>query len=394
VVSPRSRATLAYVAAFAAIGAAFPYLPVHYRALGLDLAAIGALGALWAAASLVAAPAWGALTDRLPRSRVLLPAAALLSAAAALGLSQAHDLPAVAIGVAAVAGATSGVTPMLDARTLDILGDDRGQFGRIRAWGSISFIVSTVCVGLIMDRWGDDALFAVYVPMYVVTAVVALWLPRSRRSSATGSLRAGASRVIRAPGMAVFLAAALLTWTSVVLINSFLSVRLVDLGAPAGLVGMAWVVGSIVEVPIMFAFPRLAARFGAHRLLLLGAVFFAVRGCLYVLADRPDLLVAGGMLEGAGFGLFFVASVGYVAELAPRGRIATAQGVHSAMAFGVAAVIGAALGGAIATAITIPGLFAVGAVASVISVGVLALALRAAPRAAPTGPAPVDSTVG
>jgi len=390
-VSPRVRATLAYVAAFAAIGAAFPYLPVHYRALGLDLAAIGALGALWAGTSLVASPAWGAVTDRLPRSRALLPIAALLAAAAALGLSQAHDFTGVAIGVACVAAATSGVTPMLDARTLDILGDDRGQFGRIRAWGSISFIVSTVCVGLAMDRWGSGALFAVYVPMYVVTAFVALWLPRSRRPAATGSLRAGATRVVRAPGMAIFLAAALLTWTSVVLINSFLSVRLVDLGAPAGLVGAAWVVGSIVEVPIMFAFPRLAARFGAHRLLLLGAVFFAVRGCLYVLADRPELLVAGGTLEGAGFGLFFVASVGYVAELAPRGRTATAQGVHSAVAFGIAAVIGAALGGAIATAVTIPGLFAVGAVASVISVGVLAMALRAAPHGPRDVAAPVDS---
>ena len=383
--SPTSRATLAYVAAFAAIGAAFAYLPVHYRALGLDLAAIGALGALWAGMALVASPAWGAVTDRLPRSRALLPGAALLSAAAALGLSQAHDLAGVAIGVACVAAATSGVTPMLDARTLDILGDDRAQFGRIRAWGSASFIVSTLAVGLLIDRWGTGALFAVYVPTYVATALVTLWLPRSRRSSASGTLRAGASRVIRAPGMATFLAAALLTWTAVVLVNSFLSVRLVDLGAPAGLVGMAWIVGAIVEVPIMFAFPRLAARFGAHRLLVLGAAFFALRACLYTLADRPEMLVAGGTLEGAGFGLFFVASVGYVAELAPRGRIATAQGLHSAVAFGIASVIGAAAGGAIATAITIPGLFGVAAIASVVSVGVLAVALRRAPQTARGG---------
>ena len=133
--SPRVRATLAYVAAFAAIGAAFLYLPVHYRALGLDLAAIGALGALSAGTSLVASPAWGAVTDRLPRSRAVLPIAALLSAAAALGLPQARDLPGVALGVACVAAATSGVTPMLDARTLEILGVDRGEFGRIRGGG-------------------------------------------------------------------------------------------------------------------------------------------------------------------------------------------------------------------------------------------------------------------
>ena len=144
----------------------------------------------------------------------------------------------------------------------------------------------------------------------------------------------------------------------------------------------------------MFACPRLAARFGSHRLLLLGAAFFAVRGCIYVLADRPEMLVAGSTLEGAGFGLFFVASVGYVAELSPKGLTATAQGVHSAVAFGIAAVIGAALGGAIATAITIPGLFAVGAMSSVVSVAVLALALRAAPHATRPVTVPADSAAG
>lgn len=389
--SPRSRATLAYVAAFAAVGANFPYLPIHYRELGLDLAAIGALSALWAAAALAAAPAWGSVTDRMPRSRVILPLAALLAALAAAGLSQARDITTIAIGVALVAAATAGVTPMLDARTLDILGDDRAQYGRIRAWGSLSFVVATAAVGVMVEAFGTEALFAVWVPSLLVTALIALGLPRSRRASATGSIWAGASRVVRAPGLGPFLLAAFVLWASITAVSSFLSVRLFDLGAGAEMVGGAWVVGSIVEVPIMFAFPRLAARFGAHRLLIVGAVFFAARSILYALAGAPVVLVAGASLEGVGYGLFFVGSVGYVAELAPKGRIAMAQGVHSGLAFGLASITGAAVGGAIATAITIPGMFAVTAVVSCAAVGGVVLALRTAPRRIRGIPVPVDS---
>ena len=49
------------------IGAAFPYLPVFYRDLGLTLAEIGVLTAIQAAVQLLLAPVWGGLADRFPR---------------------------------------------------------------------------------------------------------------------------------------------------------------------------------------------------------------------------------------------------------------------------------------------------------------------------------------
>ena len=46
---PIWRAASTYIVYFVAVGAAYPYLPVHYRALGLDLGTIGLLAALAAA---------------------------------------------------------------------------------------------------------------------------------------------------------------------------------------------------------------------------------------------------------------------------------------------------------------------------------------------------------
>ena len=68
------RILLAYLIYFAAIGAAFPYLPVFYRDIGLGLEQIGILTALQAAIQLLLAPVWGGLADRFPQTRLTLPA--------------------------------------------------------------------------------------------------------------------------------------------------------------------------------------------------------------------------------------------------------------------------------------------------------------------------------
>ena len=77
------RIFVAYLVYFVALGAAFPYLPVYYRQLGLGLTEIGLLTALQAGIQLVLAPVWGGLGDRFPRSRATLPLAALVATAGA-----------------------------------------------------------------------------------------------------------------------------------------------------------------------------------------------------------------------------------------------------------------------------------------------------------------------
>src|SRR4051794_41983490 len=73
------RILLAYLVYYAAIGAAFPYLPVFYRGIGLGLAEIGVLTAIQATVQLLLAPVWGGLADRFPRTRLTLPLAAVVA---------------------------------------------------------------------------------------------------------------------------------------------------------------------------------------------------------------------------------------------------------------------------------------------------------------------------
>jgi PPP family 3-phenylpropionic acid transporter len=372
---PIRRAALTYAVYFTAIGASWAFLPVYFRDLGLGLATIGLLSAFSAGIQLVASPAWGLLSDRYPRSRAGLPAAALVAAAGASLLALTGGSPALPIAVAVMALGVAGIGPILDARTLELLGDRASRYGEVRAIGSLVFVAVTLAVGPLMDRAGSVVLFAVYVPTLLGTALVGLSLPRSgTRHSPTA--RRGVRAVVAAPGMAAFLGGALLTWALISAVNAFYSIQIVSLGGSTQLVGLTWAIGAAVEVPVMWSNRQLTARIGVGNVLVLGAMAYACRAAVASALPEAGQLVALAPLEGLGFGLLFPASIGFIARRAPAGLSATAQGVFSAT-LGLSTIVGSALAGLIAGATTIGVLFAVSAVGGFAGAGLLALATRA-----------------
>lgn len=384
------RILVAYLVYFVALGAAFPYLPVYYRDLGLGLEQIGALTAVQAAVQLVFAPVWGGLADRFPRTRVTLPLAAAVAAVGAAVLFLAADFSGVLVGSLILFGGISGIGPTLDSRTLETLGPEkRGRYGEVRAFGSLAFVLATLGVGFLLDAEGAEALFWVYVPFLVATAAVTAAIPR-RGTGTTRSvnLLRGAGQFLATPGMALFFIGFTVVWAALAAMNAFYSIQIVALGGSAGLVGIAWSFGTAIEVPFMYAFPRIAGRFGTERLVVAGAAAFALRALLAAFATDPIALVLIAPIEGLGFACVFVGGVTVLAARAPAGLQGTAQGLFSASA-GLATIIGSIGGGAVAGALGIPGLFAVGAAFGLLGAALLALALLRPARPGTEAASPV-----
>ncbi len=376
--APLYRVSIAYVALFAAVGAAYPYLPIYYRQLGVSLAVIGALAALSAATQLVAAPTWGALDDRFQGTRLTLPLAALIGVAGAAVLATAQGLPQIASGVVVLSVGMSGVGPILDARAIETLSPDRSRYGQVRALGSVAFVLSAWAVGVLIDSRDIAALFLVYIPALFVTALVSATLVRRKATRGTGILN-GAVGLIRGPGMLLFLLGTFLVLVSLIAVNTFYSIRMAALGGTAQMVGLVWAIGGAVEVPIMWFFPRIARRFGTGRPLIAAAFLFSLRAAIAALATDPLVLLATAPLEGMAFGLFYVGGVTFVAERSPAGLGATAQGLFAAIG-GLASIVGSVLGGLIAAALSIPSLFVICSVSSLVAAAVLAAAVSRAGR--------------
>lgn len=367
--SATNAARLGYLALYGAVGASFPYLSVFYASRGLGVETIGLLTSLAAVAGLVAAPLWGSAADRFAGSRALLPVAALIAALGATSLALVREPLLVAGAVAIMSLAFSGLAPTLDARALETVRHEQNRYGGLRAWGSASFIVVVWLTGALIERFGAASMFAVYVAMLLAFAAAAIRL-RGDVSGIRLPRLAGIGLVLRHPVLARFLMAILLVWCASMGINWYLSVHLLEIGAPGELVGASWAIGALVEIPIMWAFPWLAARVGTERLLIIGAGAFVLRALAIALVTDPALVALTMILHGIGFGLMLVGGVTYVARHAPPAAAATAQGILSATVFSLALIIGPGLGALVAGAWGANAMFLSSAV-----VGSLAIAL-------------------
>lgn len=383
------RPAIVYAVLFGAVGAYVPFIALYYADLGLGLPAVGALSALNAAVALVAAPAWGLVVDRRRSVGSAVVVASLWAAVSAALLGLARGPTPIAIAVALLAAGGAAIAPLVDTRTVQLLGPDRDRFGRARASGSAAFIVVALLTGPLVERLGSSAMFLAYVPLLLLTALAAFTLLRGGAATPTRGLPANPWSALRGvlatPVLGSLFLASVLLWTSIAGVIAYTSIRLVDLAGDSALVGLLWSVGALVEVPLMFLFPAIARRTGAGPLVAAGAIAFTVRAAGWALVDDPLAMLLIAPLGGVGFALFYVGTVSFVAARVPPEVQGTAQGLFSGTAFSLGSIVGAAVAGAVVDPLGVPALFGAGAVVAAFAtawIGWIVMTPRAAGPAA------------
>ncbi len=378
------RAVLAYVTLYVAVAAYAPYLQQYYQSLGISLGTIGALAAFASAVALLSSPTWGALHDRYPTSRLFLPLAAGIGAVGAIGLATVGASPLLIPSAAAFSTGLAGLGPMMDVRVLDMAGTDRTRYGRIRVWGSISFMVCTPIIGLAIGA-NYRGLFFVAVPLILASGLATMLLPGRAGGVRGASLRRAPGRVLGHRPIALYLIGAFVGMTAVFSQYAFFSIYLRDLGASSDQIGLAWSSQAALEIPSMMFFPQLSRRFGTERLIVVGMAIMTFRLILNVVFVSPTILIAGSLIQGAGYGLVLIGGVAFVSRQAPKGTAATAQGILNAVTFSLSSIVGSGIGGQIAGWITIRGLYAITAGLGALAIVIFALAVLPAGRSTEAG---------
>ena len=343
---------------FIAIGAWAAYAAVYFAALGIDIAVIGVLAAVPAAVAILASPAWGLVADKVGDMRLPYLVAALWAALAGVVLALAPPMPWLAFAVLLLSVGTAGLTPLIDARTIQRLWPHRERFGQARVAGSFAFMAGTIGSGLLIAASDLRMLFVVYALGMTgagVAAVLLLGRPHGARKVGTVGPMA-AMGLLRLPGLALFLAGSCVMWVSAVGSMTLFSLRVVELGGDTALVGIGWATSALFEVPVMLLFARLARRVRVEWLIVIGALLFVVRAACWSVADSPLALIAFTSLGGSGYALAMVGTTSYVAARVPGNLQATAQALFGSTAFSVGTIAGAVMAGQVAA---IGGLWAV-----------------------------------
>ncbi|HVY40967.1 MAG TPA: MFS transporter [Polyangia bacterium] len=319
-----------YFFMFQAVGVNMAFMPAHLRGLGFTGPQISAALAAAPLMSLAVPLGWAWLADRTQRHDRVLQAIACGAWLGFTPLLFAGGDRARAFGVA-MAGYVCfaffwvGMGGMADA--LAVARVRAGAiYGRLRQWGSVGFVCSSLAVGLLIQR-GYIRLTDRLVPMAMWAALGGAFVAALQvggTGERTARPRAADVRaLLREPGLRLLLVAGALHWMCMAPYNIFLGVFLRDLGLQPLSWGLAYSVGVTAEMVALLHFHRLHRRFSLDQLLAAAFVASAIRWLGTSIARAPAALILLQLFHGMTFGIFWSAAIELIAATVPPALRAT-----------------------------------------------------------------------
>lgn len=360
---------------YAAVGAFVPYIALYYRELDFSGLQIGILTALPSIGVAFGGPLLGAFADRAGAHRLVLRTGLLVAAALALLGATLHGFAALALVMAGIALALAAVPPLLDSYAVIASERAGSSYGAVRVWGSVGYILVVLTIGRVMGDQVSALVLVGYAALLGLALLTVARLPGQAERRAQ-PLLSGIGEMFGNRPMTVLLVVAFFVATGSTFMNIYLGIHLQGIGAGAGLVGLAFAVSAISELPVIAFGGRLLARLGAVRLATIGVAVYGLRYAAISAITVPEWVLGVQAFHGLSYGAFLIASVTLAHRLAGHGHAATAQAVLTAMSYGFGAIFGSLVAGALLDAIGTAGLFRAAAALMVVALSVLIVGNR------------------
>jgi PPP family 3-phenylpropionic acid transporter len=313
---------LLYFLYFGGLGFIYPFLNLIFRRAGLTGTQIGWLATISSVCALLAAPVWGRWSDRVPDPRRLIQAGLLGAGASLIWLhfQQTFVWIAAAVGVLALAGA--GIEPLANNLVLRITSRGNEGFGGVRVYGSLGFALIVLLGGWLFGVLGRVVAFFGAAATYAAGALaVGLIRPRASRSLAAGAGAGETRQAIREIGgnRAMLALAICLTvvWMTGQGRQQFEPIYLDQLGAGEWLIGLAYMIPAVIELPAMLWADRQVKRWGPAP--VLGVSLLVSAGAEVLVLMRPSVVAVMLLraIGGISFSLFTVSLVTMLDQRAP-----------------------------------------------------------------------------
>ena len=332
-------------------GFLFPFINLFFVQQGLSGTEIGLLSTIASLAALIIAPWWGRRSDATSHPRRLLQFGLLATALCNLALSQQTIFAWMAVFVTLDVLLSINVAPLSDVVALAVIKGKAG-FGSIRLWGSLGWAVTALLGGWLIEQTGLFTMFAGYaISAGVSIALLAiLKLPNWGHHQPDQTDAAPAAQSWRATFAALFrdrtllgLALALsVLWFSLNGLRQFEPVFLDQLGAGETIIGLASTIGAAVELPAMLWVDRLVVsqptagrrawrgrRHSAGSLLRMSFLMYVAVALSVVIAPTVPVILFSHIIDGVAYSFFAVASVLFIAEVAPQRQVTTMMAIFT-----------------------------------------------------------------
>ncbi|MGE0845978.1 MAG: MFS transporter [Flavobacteriaceae bacterium] len=318
------RLSLFYGLLFTTLGIHLPYLPLWLAANGLSATEISLILAVPVIMRVVATPLLAGLADTGFGRRRALAAYAAATAALFAVMALQHGFAAILLLAAAYAAFLGPLMPITEAVAMRGVRLYRLDYGRMRLWGSATFIAANFAGGLAISAKGAGVVVWMLAAAAGAMAVAALLLPRDEEAAAP----------VRRPGLShwhlpravvpVVLASALIQ-SSHAAYYGFGSLNFRAEGYGGVAIGAFWAIGVAAEIAFFYAVGRSRFASRPRPLLIAGGLAALVRWPLMALPLSAVPLGLVQTLHALTFAATHYAAIREIGARVPEARAAAVQ---------------------------------------------------------------------
>ncbi len=338
-----ARVAALYGAIFILVGVQLPFFPLWLKAKGLDPQAIGIVLAVPMLVRVAAIPVASRIADRNDALRGVMLACTAATVIGYLLLTVAQGTAAILAAFALASVFYTPVIPLSEAYSLRGLAARKRAYGPVRLWGSAAFVLGTFAAGFAADLLpARDLIWLILAAVLLNVAAAFMLEPMSVKAAAAPDITS--RKLIRDPAFLLVLLAAGLIQASHAVYYGFSTLSWSRAGLDGTTIAALWALGVVAEIVLFALQGRLP--FSAAVLLAVGGGGAVLRW-LAMAFDPPALLLPLlQLLHGLSFGATHLGALGFVAQRAPAGQAAAAQG-HLAIALGVVMAASMSLSGSL-----------------------------------------------
>ena len=375
-----------YFAMFAAAGIYVPYLGIYTRGLGFTSLQVGVLAALTPLSKILFPPVWGCLADRSGHRRRFILLTTALSIAAFSALFGVEAFLPVAFALFAYSFFHAPILALSETLVLEESSREGFAYGRVRAWGSVGYMLATLGLGKLLDLTSLRTFVVAFVAASALQLACAAALPRGASPAARRAAR-GVWDQLRRRDVLLFLLACTLMEVSHSTYHGFFAVHLSEAGVTKGAIGVLLALPVVAEIAALTFADRWLQRAGSRRMMILSFVAAAARWLILgITADASAVALSQG-LHALTYGVFHITAVHQARRLFPANLQASAQSLYIGLTYGLGGTVGLIAAGKLYDLVGAPVLFLFSAAVALTALPVIlrmgdAMAPQAQPESA------------
>ncbi|MDY0361250.1 MAG: MFS transporter [Desulforegulaceae bacterium] len=332
-----------YFIYFSILGVFLPYFNLYCHKIGFSGFEIGAISSLKTFSTIIFPLLWGFFADKFSIRKKIFIIVNLMSSIFWGLFIFTTDYYFMMVVMFFYSLFHAPIVSFLETFTVEILGKDKNNYGKIRLWGSIGFVISVFSTGYISDKIGIFSVVYMIFSGSLIHFFLSFKIPETEKEKK--QINSFDFSFILKPQTVLFLLASVLMLGSHAPYYAFFSIYLSDLGLQNTFIGISWAIAVFAEITMMHQSGFIFKKISPGKVLVFSMFAASLRWFVLFYFQSSLIILLSQILHCFSYATFHMASILYIDELTPEGRKTTGQALNNALTYGLGLMAGNLLSG-------------------------------------------------